>query len=237
MPGIGQRLKEAREKSGLEIEDVYLKIKISPNILVALEHDEADTILEPVYVKKFLKQYAEFLGLDGVAVEKEYTQDYGSIKSHDPEPLKVIIPKAKKAAFNFPLHLIKKVIILIIIFAVVFGFIAVVKKIMHRKPIAAVQKIEEAEQEVLTAIPSSDELILMISSTEKVWIELKSDGQVIMKNFLNANSRESWKAKDNFELSVGKPEVISLWLNGQKLEIPQHKKIRKARIDQEGLNL
>jgi hypothetical protein len=77
----------------------------------------------------------------------------------------------------------------------------------------------------------------MISSTEKVWIELKSDGQVIMKNFLNANSRESWKAKDNFELSVGKPEVISLWLNGQKLEIPQHKKIRKARIDQEGLNL
>ncbi len=60
---------------------------------------------------------------------------------------------------------------------------------------------------------------------------------MMMKNILPANSKESWKASEYFELSVGKPEAISIWLNGQKINIPQHKKIRKTRIDHEGFNL
>jgi len=234
MPGIGQRLKETREKNGLEIEDVYLKIKISPNILVALEHDEADTILEPIYVKKFLKQYADFLGLDGIAVEKEYMQEYSSINTKETEPLKVIIPKTKKSSFKLPINFIKKTLIFIIIIVVIFSLVSLIKNIKSKKLIT-VEKVKE--EEIITAIPVNSELILIIESTEKVWIELKSDGEIMMKNFLSANNRESWKANEYFELSVGKPEAINVWLNGQKLNIPQHKKIRKARIDQKGLNL
>ena len=234
MSGIGQRLKEAREKNGLEIEDVYLKIKISPNILVALEHDEADTILEPVYVKKFLKQYAGFLGLDGIAVEKEYTQEYSSIKAGQTEPLKVIIPKTKKVSIKLPLNLIKNVVILIIIIAAVSFLVGLIRNIKPKQPIVA-QAVQE--QDVVSVEPMTGELTLMISCTEKVWIELKSDGAMMMKNILPANSKESWKASEYFELSVGKPEAISIWLNGQKINIPQHKKIRKTRIDHEGFNL
>ena len=234
MSGIGQRLKEAREKNGLEIEDVYLKIKISPNILVALEHDEADTILEPVYVKKFLKQYAGFLGLDGIAVEKEYTQEYSSIKAGETEPLKVIIPKTKKVSIKLPLNLIKNVVILIIIIAAVSFLVGLIRNIKPKQPIVA-QAVQE--QDVVSVEPMTGELTLMISCTEKVWIELKSDGAMMMKNILPANSKESWKASEYCELSVGKPEAISIWLNGQKINIPQHKKIRKTRIDHEGFNL
>ena len=234
MPGIGQKLKEAREKSGLEIEDVYLKIKISPNILVALEHDEADTILDQLYVRKFLKQYAEFLGLDGMAIEKEYTQESSLLKASEPEPLKVILPKTKKRLFKISVNLIKKAAIFILIIAVIFALVTLIKNI---KPKEGVVILETKEQETVSVIPVDNELTLIISTTEKVWIELKSDGEIIMKNFLNAECRESWKAKEYFELSVGKPEAISAWLNGRKLNIPQHKKIRKVRIDREGLNL
>jgi len=94
---------------------------------VALEHDEADTILEPVYVKKFLKQYAGFLGLDGIAVEKEYTQEYSSIKAGETEPLKVIIPKTKKVSIKLPLNLIKNVVILIIIIAAVSFLVGLIR--------------------------------------------------------------------------------------------------------------
>ncbi len=164
MSGIGQRLKEAREKNGLEIEDVYLKIKISPNILVALEHDEADTILEPVYVKKFLKQYAGFLGLDGIAVEKEYTQEYSSIKAGETEPLKVIIPKTKKVSIKLPLNLIKNVVILIIIIAAVSFLVGLIRNIKPKQPIVA-QAVQE--QDVVSVEPMTGELTLMISCTEK----------------------------------------------------------------------
>ncbi len=222
------------KKSGLEIEDVYLKIKISPNILIALEHDKADTLLDQLYVRKFLKQYAEFLGLDGMAIEKEYTQENNLLKTSEPEPLKVILPKTKKRLFKIPVNLIKKAAIFIFIIVVIFALITLIKNI---KPKKGAVILETKEQKTVSVIPADNELTLMISTREKVWIELKSDGEIVMKNFLAADSKENWKAKEYFELSVGKPEAISAWLNGQKLNIPQHKRIRKARIDREGINL
>jgi cytoskeletal protein RodZ len=236
MSQIGQKLREAREKSGLEIEDVYLKIKISPNIIAALEHDEADAIIDQLYVRKFLKQYADFLGLDGGAIENEYSQVHSPYKASEPEPLKVILPKTKKYSFKFPAGLIKKVTIFIIFVLVIMGITSLIKNRKPKQIIINSPATEKPAVVIPAAIPAQDELVLTIATTEKVWIDLKSDDEVIMKNFLNADSNESWKAKDYFELSVGKPEAITIWLNGQKIDIPKHKKIRKARIDRKGLN-
>ena len=61
MSTIGQRLIEARKRNGWEIEDIYLKIKISSNVLIALEQDKAEEIVDDIYVRNFLKQYADFL--------------------------------------------------------------------------------------------------------------------------------------------------------------------------------
>ena len=235
MSSIGKRLKEARLRSELDIEDVYLKIKISPNILIALEHDEAEAILEGLYVRKFLKQYADFLGLDGAGIEKEYAQAHNSLlKTEASQALKVVLPKPKASTINFSEKFAKKffpAVIILLVFAISVVFLRNLAAQRRSKVVVPDTKGPAA------MIPAKSELILIITAKEKVWIEVKSDGKILMKNFLSAGGKESWKAKDYFEITVGKPESVDIWLNEQKVVVPAHKKIRNARLDYRGIAL
>lgn len=64
MANIGRVLTEARLERNLSIEQVAEYTRISPRFLVALEREEFYELPAPVYVRGFLRSYANFLGLD-----------------------------------------------------------------------------------------------------------------------------------------------------------------------------
>lgn len=63
-PTVGQRLREARERQGLSIEDVTAKIKLAPRQIIALEADDFQTLPETAFVRGFVRSYARLLQLD-----------------------------------------------------------------------------------------------------------------------------------------------------------------------------
>lgn len=65
MENAAQKLKTAREKLNISIEEASEKTKIRPHILKALEAGNFD-IMSPVYVKSFLKTYSKFLKIDEI---------------------------------------------------------------------------------------------------------------------------------------------------------------------------
>jgi len=62
----GRRLKEARLRKGIRIQDAAEKVKVAGRFLEALEEGDLSTIPGVVYVKGFLRSYARFLGVDEV---------------------------------------------------------------------------------------------------------------------------------------------------------------------------
>ncbi len=64
MARIGETLREARERRGLSIEQAALETRISPRFLEALEAEEFEVLPAPVYVRGFLRSYANYLRLD-----------------------------------------------------------------------------------------------------------------------------------------------------------------------------
>ncbi len=72
MKEIGRRLKARREELGLTMDQVQAETKIRRRYLEALEAGKDEVIPGEVYVKGFLRFYANFLGLDGVGLVKEY---------------------------------------------------------------------------------------------------------------------------------------------------------------------
>lgn len=72
MVSIGSQLKAAREKKNLTLDQAQKQTRIYSAVLGALEDGRCDEMLTVVYVKGFLKKYAEFLGLDSRALLKEY---------------------------------------------------------------------------------------------------------------------------------------------------------------------
>ncbi|KAA0234912.1 helix-turn-helix domain-containing protein [bacterium] len=64
MAGIGETLRNARNSRGLTIEQAAQDTRISPRFLEALEEEQFDALPAPVYVRGFLRSYANYLRLD-----------------------------------------------------------------------------------------------------------------------------------------------------------------------------
>jgi cytoskeletal protein RodZ len=69
---IGNSLREARLRQGLEFPQIEHATKIRGKWLRALEEEQFDVLPAQTYVKGFLRTYAEFLGLDGQLYVDEF---------------------------------------------------------------------------------------------------------------------------------------------------------------------
>ena len=81
---IGNSLREARLRQGLDYADVERVTKVRPKYLRALEEEAFETLPAQTYVKGFLRTYAEFLGLDGQLYVDEYNSRYVTREQEDP---------------------------------------------------------------------------------------------------------------------------------------------------------
>lgn len=68
---IGRILRQARSEQGLSLEEVQEATRIRERYLDALEKDNYEVLPAAVYVRGFLKTYANFLGLDGDELAEE----------------------------------------------------------------------------------------------------------------------------------------------------------------------
>lgn len=72
MAGIGETLKRTREEKGISLDQAEEDTKIRKRYLKALEDEEYDIIPGMVYAKGFLKNYANYLGLNAEELMIEY---------------------------------------------------------------------------------------------------------------------------------------------------------------------
>jgi hypothetical protein len=73
---IGNSLRDARVRKGLELTELEAETKIRAKYLRALEEEEFDALPGESYVKGFLRTYAERLGLDGQLYVDEYSSRF-----------------------------------------------------------------------------------------------------------------------------------------------------------------
>jgi cytoskeletal protein RodZ len=72
MPEIGATLREARMRERIDISEIEAQTKIRAKYLRALENEEWNLLPGSTYVKTFLREYANALGLDGRLLVEEY---------------------------------------------------------------------------------------------------------------------------------------------------------------------
>ena len=78
MAGIGPTLRSAREGRGLSIELVAQETRISPRFLEALEDERFEALPAPVYVRGFLRSYANYLHIDAAQMMNELNAREGA---------------------------------------------------------------------------------------------------------------------------------------------------------------
>ncbi len=64
MGDLGAKLRDERERRGIGIDEIEAETRIRAKFLLALEEERFDALPGPAYVRAFLRDYAEQLGLD-----------------------------------------------------------------------------------------------------------------------------------------------------------------------------
>jgi cytoskeletal protein RodZ len=73
--GLGEKLAKKRISLGLDLKDVERNIKIRAKYIEAIENSKYDVLPPEVFVKGFVRSYAEFLKLDPNKVMKIYERE------------------------------------------------------------------------------------------------------------------------------------------------------------------
>lgn len=220
MTGIGETLKKARESKNLSLESVSQSTKIHLKVLKSLEEDDFKNLPGVLYVKSFLRKYADFLGLAG----NEIIDQYLNLKLEPPAQIFTIgDSKEKKTSHSFAI--LTKLRLPILGFGLAILVVFLIGSILkHHKP-RLVQTTHEKKKiaggesgsEENLLVPQGKNLVLKIRAKKDVWLQLKADGQIIFQHILARGKEESWEAQDNFELWVGDASNLILSLNGQAL--------------------
>ena len=81
---IGNSLREARLRQGLDFPEIEQRTKIRGKYLRALEEEQFDLLPGQTYVKGFLRSYSEYLGLDGQLYVDEFNSRYVTGEEEQP---------------------------------------------------------------------------------------------------------------------------------------------------------
>jgi cytoskeletal protein RodZ len=87
MQPIGERLREARMRQGVDLTEVEVATKIRAKYLRAMENDEFTMLPGSTYVKSFLRTYAEYLGLDAQLLVEEFRAQHEPRGEGEPQSL------------------------------------------------------------------------------------------------------------------------------------------------------
>lgn len=79
--GPGKRLYEARVRAQLSAEQVAEMLHLSTHQIAALERDEFDRLPGPTYVRGYLRNYAQLLGLPSDEIVQSYTKSNGTLRT------------------------------------------------------------------------------------------------------------------------------------------------------------
>ena len=216
---VGKRLRLARVQQGLELEEAAKGTRITPRYLEALEHDAApDAFPAPVYARAFLREYAQWLGIDPEPLVHSY------VEAH-PEP-------APSVALPMPLQrpptrwvrpgLTTTSIAVLITLAVVStrsGNPPRVAIPMFPSPLPSAAPVAGArgEQEPLPL-----EVLLVLRVVEgPCWTRIMSDGRVVTQMIAPPGFAETFSATRRLDLWLGNAGAVRLALNGKRLSIPR----------------
>lgn len=249
MGSFGEFLRRERELRGVTLEEISKTSNISVSYLKALESDDLDNLPADVFVKGFLRCYADSIGMDHDEVLLGY-RSFSSSKREEYSAAAELIETPK--TFNFKLSTFFAIVIFIAISSLmVFYF---VKKSKEMKPDTisekmtiqklGTEKIDEeskknigvlidlkpesektsdkiTDDQVSETIPVEKKLTLTMEATEDAWIGLVLDDSEADEALLLTGEKASWKANERFFVNLGNVTGTRLTLNGKNITLPQ----------------
>lgn len=180
MAELGTRLKEARTAKGYSIEDLQEITKIQKRYLANIEEGNYSTIPGAFYVRAFIKQYAEAVGLNGDELLETYKSEIPSPSNEDVAKSIPATP-SRRTLGGRTSNKFMEVVPMIIVALFIVAIIVIVWTLNQNLPDKEDSKDVDTEEPVTMDVtpPSSDQTAIDNEEEEKAVEEEKEEEEVV----------------------------------------------------------
>jgi Helix-turn-helix domain len=212
---IGNSLREARVRQGLDYPQVELATKIRARYIRALEEEQFEVLPSGTYIKGFMRSYADFLGLDG----QLYVDEYNS--RHVPDgPFDEAAPRSPRIRQDRSIE--KKVVVLALAGIAAVTALVIVAWKFGGGDSAAPTVVKQQHHAVL---PKGLQFAGLGKGTYlEVW-STPFTGKPKWNGTVRAGDAEFLIGK-RFWLYVKRPARVRFKLAGKPLSLPAHRNLR-----------
>jgi Helix-turn-helix domain/RodZ C-terminal domain len=214
---IGSSLREARQRSGLDFHQAEQAVKIRAKYLRALEEEDFDVLPAQTYVKGFLRNYADFLGLDGQLYVDEYASrfvvdEYAPRRARRVKVRRQPYPRVERNIVLVALAGIA-VVTALIIAAWKFGGgeAQSIPNLPDARPAATTKPQRKPARTNLFVQAVRGSSLLQVRA-------VSATGRLLYQGTLERGQSQRFKARSLW-LNVGSPENLWLRLNGRPVPI------------------
>ncbi|MEO6225642.1 MAG: RodZ domain-containing protein [Sphingomicrobium sp.] len=210
VPRVGERLRDAREASGISIEDVAAQTRIPQRHLESLEASDWEKLPAPTYTVGFAKNYAAAVGLDRSEIGEQLREEMGGQRftATTPEVFEPADP-----ARTMPRWLVLGAIVAVILLVV--GMSALNRRSLQQQddqpantPIASAPA--PAGPVATPATPAAAaQGPVVLTAVAPAWIQVTDQGHVLFSGELAPGQAYSVPATATAPLlKAGKPEAL-----------------------------
>jgi cytoskeleton protein RodZ len=215
-PTAGERLRAAREKQKLSLEEIAAQTRIPLRHLASIESGEWDNLPAPTYTIGFAKNYASIVGLDRTEIGDQLREEMGgqrftttSADVFEPADPRRTMPKS-----------------LVIGAVIVAVLLIVVMSVLNRRALEQPDQnaAMNAAAAPITTAPSAQPAPAPVASTSgpvamtataPAWINLTDEGKTLFEGQLSAGQSYTVPAGVTAPmLKAGKPEALNVTVGG-----------------------
>jgi cytoskeletal protein RodZ len=237
---VGHTLASERRKQGRSLADVERATKIMGRMLDALEHERWEDLPATVYVKGYVQNYAQFLGMDPGPLLEEFAQDLGKTTHRtaiERIPERTVVPH-RREVHELPRRLWLGIAIGVAVLALLLWIISSVARRDEEPPpvpVTTTGTVETTATPGLTdpasvtpgldpateTVPEgSFALAVQVAEGESSWLRVTVDGEVVYEGTLAGGQPREWVVADEAVVRVGKPGSVTITRDDDVVEVP-----------------
>lgn len=236
---LGARLRRERESRDISIAEITASTRINAKFLEAIESGDF-SVLPRTYVRAFIREYIDALGLDHqeyirhldaiLGREKEKDQDAGAGHESDGQGRRNVKGSRLQRPRFFYLMSPQNLFIGLFILAAIVIIVFLIQPVDEQAGEQTVQEIpfdrvvKESEAAVRQGEPplqlpvqpvvaQAESLTLLMRTTDTVWVSITLDGTRTEEFLFPPNWTWSWKAQNRFVLTLGNAGGATFRLN------------------------
>ena len=188
VPTVGERLRAAREKTALSLEDIAAQTRIPQRHLESIESADWDKLPAPTYTVGFAKSYASAVGLDRTEIGDQLREEMGGQRfaSSQAEVFEPADP-----ARTMPKWLVLGAVVAVILLIVVMSWLnrralQPDEAATNAPPATAPAATATQPQQPATAPanPGTAQGPVVLTATAPAWIQVKDQGKVLFEGQL-----------------------------------------------------